>query len=278
MIDAPKDDPALPVGFRDVDSDPLAALMVQYVLTAEAREDVRRMRALAASLASPPPGGSALDVGCGAGGAALELGKAVGPLGTVLGLDTSFEMLAVARRRAAPPVRFEQGDLMALPLPDDELDLVRCERVLQHVPDADAAVREMVRVCRPGGQLLLLDTDWGSAACEGVDPALVADVFAAPLALAAHPRSGVELRGRLVRAGCQDVRVAPFTFVMTTAADAAGLVIPFRRDLPSGFPLLPDHLRPGWYAAVDAADAAGELFVSFTAWAAAGTKPPEPRR
>lgn len=267
-------------GFSDVDRDPLAPMMVQYVLTAERRQDMTAMRALAARMASPPAGGAALDVGCGAGGAVLELARAVGASGAAIGLDASEEMIAAARARAdgLPGVRFERGDAAALPFPDDELDLVRSERLLQHVPDADAVVREMVRVCRPGGQVLLLDTDWGSAACEGVDPELVAAVFAVPLALSAHPRSGVELRGRLVRAGCDDVRVAPWTFVMTTAQDAAGLVIPFRRDLPAGFPVLPDALRPDWYAAVDAADAAGELLVAFTAWVAAGRKPVGARR
>lgn len=265
-------------GFRDLDAEPLAPYLVDYLLAVERRPDVVRMHALASTLSAPPPGGSALDAGCGVGGAALCLGRAVGPLGTVIGLDISEAVLAVARERASGPVRFQQGDVRDVPFPDDEFDLVRCERVLQHIPDAQRAVHELVRVCRPQGRVLLLDTDWGSLACDGVDPDLAGEVLGAVWRVVAHPRSGVQLRGRLLQAGCQDVHAVPCVFSMTTVADAAGLVASFRRDLPAGVPLLPDHLRKAWFAAVDAAQAAGELFVTFTGWVAVGRKPGTARR
>lgn len=268
----PEDPPSHPT-FRDVDSDPLAPQLVDYLLSVERRADMARMHALAAMHASPPPGGTALDAGCGVGGAAIALGKVVGPAGTVIGLDSSEAMLAVARSRAVGPVRFAKGDITEVPFPDDEFDLVRCERVLQHVPDADAAVRELVRVCRPEGQVLLLDTDWESLTCDGVAPELVASVHAAPRTHLAHPGSGRELGERLVRAGCTGVRSVPHLFRMTSVEDAAGLVVFFRRDLPPGLPILPDHLRDDWFAALDEAQVAGRLRVGLTAWVAAGRKP-----
>ena len=67
------------------------------------------------------------------------------------------------------------GDVSALDLPDDSFDGVWCERVLQHVDDADVAIGELIRVTRPGGRVCLIDTDWDSLAFDGVPPGLAAD-------------------------------------------------------------------------------------------------------
>jgi ubiquinone/menaquinone biosynthesis C-methylase UbiE len=262
-----------PSVFSGVDSRPdVSKRLVSYLLGVEQRPDMIAMHSAANALVEVRPGDHVLDAGCGTGGAALELTQAVGPNGIVVGVDASETMLAVARSRAAGTVRFEQGDLSALAFPDDEFDLVRCERVLQHVPDADAAVRELVRVCRPGGQVLLLDTDWRTLSVDLDNQALVDAALGLLPGHGRYPRSGFELRRRLVRSGCVDVQAVPHVFHMTTVEDAAGLLAMFDRDLPLGTPILSDRVRGAWFSALEKGERDGTLLAAVTAWAAAGRK------
>lgn len=94
----------------------------------------------------------------------LALARLVGPSGTAAGIDLSEGMIAEARQRAAAAgldvdLRVAPGD--ALPFPDATFDAVRSERVLQHVADPLAVLREMVRVTKPGGRVLAVDPDRG---------------------------------------------------------------------------------------------------------------------
>lgn len=99
-----------------------------------------------------------LDAGCGGGRTAIALSQ----LGaaSVLGIDLGVQGLADARDRAArrglDNVRFEQGSLLDLPLPDAAVDLVWCAGVLMHTADPERALDEALRVLRPGGDLFLL--------------------------------------------------------------------------------------------------------------------------
>ena len=98
-----------------------------------------------------------LDVGCGLGIDVCDVAARVGPAGHVIGVDVSVSLLAEARRRAHGrplPATFAVGDAQALPCADNTFDAVRTERMLMHVPDADRAFEEMVRVLRPGGRLV----------------------------------------------------------------------------------------------------------------------------
>jgi ubiquinone/menaquinone biosynthesis C-methylase UbiE len=107
-----------------------------------------------------PPAERVADVGTGTGRHALRLARRGA---RVTGFDASPEMLAVARRNAAAAgletVRFEQAVLGAVPLPavSNAFDLLVCGLMLCHVPDLEAALRECVRVVRPGGHLLITD-------------------------------------------------------------------------------------------------------------------------
>jgi ubiquinone/menaquinone biosynthesis C-methylase UbiE len=79
---------------------------------------------------------------------------------TVTGIDLSDGMLAIARTRAAETsntTTLLQGDAHALPFDDGSFDTVVCTFGLCAIPDIDLAVREMARVLRPGGQLILVD-------------------------------------------------------------------------------------------------------------------------
>ena len=115
-----------------------------------------RWRERAADLAELGPGARALDVATGTGDLAIELARRVGPDGEVVGSDFSPGMLERARRKA-PELRFEEGDALALPYPDDAFDAATVGFGARNFADLDQGLREMTRVVRPGGKVVVLE-------------------------------------------------------------------------------------------------------------------------
>jgi ubiquinone/menaquinone biosynthesis C-methylase UbiE len=115
-------------------------------------------------LPSLRPGLDLLDVGFGPGTITVDLAARVAP-GRVVGIDVSADPLAEARMaadRAGVEVTFEVGDVYALGVDDDSFAVVHAHQVLQHLTDPVAALREMARVCRPGGVIAVRDVDYGA--------------------------------------------------------------------------------------------------------------------
>jgi ubiquinone/menaquinone biosynthesis C-methylase UbiE len=106
-------------------------------------------------------GDRVLDVGCGPGYFARLLAEAVGPGGSVVGIDAAPEMTEYASRRARrfPNCRFQPGTAESLAFPDASFDVLVSSLVMHHLADDGRlrAVRGMRRVLRPGGTLLLAD-------------------------------------------------------------------------------------------------------------------------
>ncbi|WP_328951446.1 methyltransferase domain-containing protein [Streptomyces sp. NBC_00184] len=111
------------------------------------------------------PGMSVLDVGCGPGTITADLAALVAP-GRVTAVDTTREILAqaadAASERGLENVEFAVADVHALDFPDDSFDVVHAHQVLQHVGDPVQALREMRRVCRPGGIVAVRDSDYAA--------------------------------------------------------------------------------------------------------------------
>jgi demethylmenaquinone methyltransferase/2-methoxy-6-polyprenyl-1,4-benzoquinol methylase len=110
-------------------------------------------RERAADLASVGPGHRALDVATGTGDLAIAL-RARGA--EVTALDFSDGMLEVARAKA-PDIRFEQGDALALPYADGEFDAATVGFGARNFSDLGRGLREMTRVTRPGGRVVVLE-------------------------------------------------------------------------------------------------------------------------
>ena len=108
-------------------------------------------------------GDQVLDVCCGSGASAIPAARAVGPEGSVLGIDLADRLLEVARAKAQVlglrNLEFRVGDMLALGLPHAKFDAVVCVFGIFFVPDMTAAVRELWKVVRPGGVLAV--TTWG---------------------------------------------------------------------------------------------------------------------
>ncbi|MFE7467658.1 class I SAM-dependent methyltransferase [Streptomyces sp. NPDC057499] len=113
------------------------------------------------------PGLSVLDVGCGPGTITADLAALVAP-GRVTAVDTSAEVLSgaaeMAAERGLDNVEFTVADVHDLDFPDDSFDVVHAHQVLQHVGDPVRALREMRRVCRPGGIVAARDSDYAAMA------------------------------------------------------------------------------------------------------------------
>lgn len=113
-------------------------------------------RRTAARLARLHPGDTALDLCCGTGKLAHELLRYVRPGGRVIGVDFSSRMLEIARR-VEPGIEFVLGDASSLPYPEGSIAAITIGFGLRNIVDRDAALREMLRVLRPGGRLVVLE-------------------------------------------------------------------------------------------------------------------------
>jgi arsenite methyltransferase len=190
--------------------DDRAALAVQRVYSTP---DVVAQRAEVLALLAARPGERVLDVGSGPGFLVASLAGAVGPTGAVRGVDPSPAMNALARELTAghPHVRIDDGDALALPYPDAEFDAAVSTQVYEYVADVPGALAELRRVVRPGGRVLVLDTDWDSVVWHAADRERHRRVMAAWEEHLADPRLPRTLAGHLARAGFRvtDRRVVP---------------------------------------------------------------------
>lgn len=123
------------------------------------------------------PGMRLLDVGCGPGTITADLADLVGPGGRVTAVDAAPDVLDqaaayTAERGVEGAVDFAVADVHALEFPDDTFDVVHAHQVLQHVGDPVRALREMRRVCRPGGIVAVRDADYAAMTWYPATPGL----------------------------------------------------------------------------------------------------------
>jgi ubiquinone/menaquinone biosynthesis C-methylase UbiE len=173
-------------------------------------------------LPSLEPGMRLLDVGCGPGSITRGLAERVAP-GEVVGLDLSRDTLEDARRDAAARgltnLTYREGSVYALPFGDGTVDVVYAHQVFQHLRERGAALREVLRVLRPGGLVAIREVDWGTVAYWPRDPRLDRWIR---LHLDTWSRNGGEpLMGRRLRAlfnaaGVADVEVSAAVWCYAT--------------------------------------------------------------
>jgi arsenite methyltransferase len=151
-----------------------------------ATDDVVEQRRATLEALDLQPGERVLDIGCGPGYLAAEMADVVGPEGAVHGVDPSPHMLAIAARRDER-IELSEGDALSLRVADSSFDAAVATQVYEYVADIAAALAEARRVLRPGGRLLVLDTDWDSIVWRSSDDERMARVLRAWDEHLAHP-------------------------------------------------------------------------------------------
>ncbi len=182
------------------DMDASERLMAMYLTP-----DIVTQRGQLIKAIGPKPGERVLDVGTGPGFLAAEIGEAVGPSGHVYGIDVSEALLQVANAKGThrPWVEFCYGDAVRLPFPDNYFDIVISTQVLEYISDVNNALIELHRVLRPGGHVVLLDTDWDSIVWHSTDKMRMNRILSAWEEHAADPHLPRTLSHKLLQAGFQ---------------------------------------------------------------------------
>src|SRR5579862_9299450 len=103
------------------------------------------------------PGDSALDLCCGTGDFVKALRQAVGPTGTVVGLDFATPMLEIARKKEGAKGFYLSADALSIPCASNQFDSVTVGWGVRNVGDIDRFHREVVRVLKPGGRFVSID-------------------------------------------------------------------------------------------------------------------------
>jgi demethylmenaquinone methyltransferase / 2-methoxy-6-polyprenyl-1,4-benzoquinol methylase len=121
-----------------------------------------KWRSRAVDLAAVAPGDRVVDVACGTGDLSLELARRVGPSGAVVGCDFSEQMLVFAREKAAreqspADLTFEWANALELPYADGEFAAATVGFGARNFSDLEQGLREMRRVVRPGGKVVVLE-------------------------------------------------------------------------------------------------------------------------
>ncbi|MGD9543925.1 MAG: methyltransferase domain-containing protein [Methylocystis sp.] len=170
-----------------------------------------------------------LDVACGVGFDVIALARRF-PHADVYGLDPSQGFLGLARERALglPNARFIGGDSRHLPFADGQFDGVRIDRSLQHISAPLQALREMVRVTRKGGRIVVAEPDWGTFFVYNGNLAAGAKIAGLWEQSFANPYIGREIGALLQACGVESLRCSAHALAVSSL-EAANVIFDLTR-------------------------------------------------
>jgi ubiquinone/menaquinone biosynthesis C-methylase UbiE len=235
----------------------------------------RRRRRLLEVLALQS-GERVLDVGSGPGHYAFEMSSAVGDDGRVTGIDNAENSIETAQHRCSglANVGFHLGEAVALPFDEATFDAVLSTQTFEYLPDVRAALAEMFRVLKPGGRVLIHDTEWDAWAWHSSDRARMNRIMVAWDKHLADPHLPQTLGAKLTAAGFEDVGVEPLVHVETTY-DPASMSAVLTKFI-AGYVTsqgIPESEATVWADDLRALGASGDYFFSSNEYIFTGTKP-----
>lgn len=262
--------------FGSVDKTTDPSDFVQYLDTIRTTDFFQEIKRRTLALMDPQPGQVVVDVGCGTGEDVRAMESRVGPEGRAVGVDLSATMIASASERSRAQqsqARFVLGDVHRLPFADASFDGVRAERLLQHTPDAGAGLREMIRIAKPGGRVVIWEGDLDLFVIDAPDydasrvmQRLICDHFH-------NGAIGHRLYGMFHEGGVTDVESTPLIRNLTDlplVESAFDLTASVKLAVERG--LLEAERAARWLESLHAAAGAGRFFCSIGGYITSGRK------
>ena len=260
--------------FCDIDGSGRAGDFITYL--DQAADHFRPLKVFTHALLQLRPGERILDVGCGCGDDLRELATLITPNGCAVGIDSSQAMIDEARQRTVGcqlPLQFERGDAGHLRWHADYFDACRADRVLQHLPDPQRALNEMLRVLKPGGRVLIVDRDWGMVAVAASDVDTTRVILNRACAGIRNGWMGRRLGGLFKKAGVINAQVQTQSISINSFAVADTLLdLRVVRDHAIAEKLVTHEVAARWLDDLLDRDAAGRFFATLTLYIACGRK------
>ncbi len=221
-------------------------------------------------------GEAILDVGSGPGHQAFEMASIVGPSGRIQGIDPAESAKAIASRRCSglSNVHFELGDVVQLPFYDATFDAVMSSQVFEYLENVSDGLQEIYRVLRPGGRVLIHDTDWGTLLWRSSNAERMARVMEVWDRHLTDPYLPQTLGSKLRDAGFNDIKAESIVQLETEfdPASVSGVLMRFIVGYVESQGI-PASEASAWKTDLETVGTAGDYFFSSNEYMFVGRKP-----
>ncbi|MGH2731968.1 MAG: methyltransferase domain-containing protein [Actinomycetota bacterium] len=261
-------------GFGEIDKTDDPEYFARFLAAGAGCRGNPEARAAALEALRVGEGQAILEVGCGLGAAVVEVAPMVGPKGRAVGVDISETMIEKARTRLDAqglPVEFHRADARALPFEDRSFDGCRADFLLVSLAEPERALGELVRVLKPAGRLVVLDTDHETQFVDTPYPETTRILVRTLSEGEASGTIGRCLPRLFEEQGLVEIEVRPFVVLFTHE---------FFRLLLEGIVLRAQELGKlatddarKWWDHLEEANASGTFFAGTSVFVVSGTRP-----
>jgi len=228
-------------------------------------------------LADPKPGMIIADAGCGLGDTTFRLAKYVGNTGKVIGFDNSKLFVENAKKALESQhkdlldvVSFDVADIFNLGYHNDMFDIIICERVMQHLEKYEDALKQLIRILKPNGRLIIQDPSWKTLLFSGPNEIICQKLSETALHRIQNPNMGMQMPVILNKLGLKEVHLKAAAWHCEKLEDCCAWN-PDSILTPTGTLWTPEEGKL-WYKEILDANSKGIFFSSLTIFCTVGLK------